>query len=432
MPFEVMLDGPDEYRSLPGPSYEGANPNLLLRIEELLLEHEDRIVALDAAMFLFSAPRLARALLAQGRAGTRVRVYTTPLDSYHRSPVVLHDRPGQRMSKRDIAGRILTYFAEQGQESGVELRIFSHVFLRSARYRRFERGSLPYSLHTKTLRILLDDGEEIVVLSTSNLTAADETKDELLVITGPGPADPAVEQFFDLLEASSHPLTVEADILDYPIRSVAEGIVSPIHRFTGPFLDRSNDRAADVLRAHVEGARERLVVAAEHIAAGDFTIEGSQCADARSGRVRRRGVLSPLLDGDVRPDRVTLLSQTSGRRQAGRRTGNTAAFTAFEDAFAATGAGRHYAADSNHLKFIVADDVVLIGSSNLTPTSFAYLPNVELVLPADLQRTAPGRRFRCIHSEVGHWIRLHDRALADTLEEHVAQIAARPGTVRLA
>lgn len=430
VPFELVLDGPDRYSAVQGVSYEGANPNLLQRIEALLDERRESIVAIDAAMFLFSAPRLARALVVRGRAGARIRVYTTPLDSYHRSKVRVSDRPGERWSKRDIAGPILDYFDRGGAGARLELRILSHVFLRSANYRRFERGSLPYSLHTKTIRLLLDDGTEIVVLSTSNLSGADETKDELLLMTGPAPTDPAVAQFFALLDDWSHPLDEERDIFDHPSGRIDGATPSLTHRFTGPFLDRSNDLVADELQQHVLGATERLLVAAEHIAAGDFTVDGVQCAPPRSGRVRREGVLSPLLDGRVRPGRVKLLSQTSGRSYSGRRPGNVSAFATFEDAFAASRAGSHHAVESNHLKFIVADDVVFLGSSNLTPTSFAYLPNVRLTIDG-ARDGGPEQRFRCIHSEVGHWIRLPDTGLADLLEERLDEIAGRPSAVRL-
>lgn len=421
----VFLDGPDRYTRPPGLLYEGANPRLLDQLSTLFARHEGEIAQLDVAMFLFSSPRLARQLVALSRTGSLIRVFTTPLDGYHRRSLPVEDR-AERWSKYEVAKRILPYFSTA---DGIELNIFSHVFVRSDRYRRFERGSLPYSLHTKTMRLTLRDGREIVVLSSSNLSAVDETKDECLVVTDPGPPDPAASDFFKALTECSFPLGEEVDIYDYQVTARQARPDAGPHLFTGPFFEDSNTKALALVRATVATAKRRLIVAAEHIAAGDFSVLRSQTRSGGEGELTVAGPLEPLLSGSIHPERVRLLSQTSSQPTHGGRTpGNTRAFAEFEARFRALGVGEHHVVPSNHMKFIVADDVVLFASSNLTPTTFAYLPSVKLTLG----QGSSARYFRCVHSEVGHWMRVEDALVADILEERVTEVAARPSSRRIA
>jgi len=80
------------------------------------------------------------------------------------------------------------------------------------------------------------------------------------------------------------------------------------------------------------------------------------------------------------------------------------------------------------MKFIVADSKVLISTSNFTPTSFAYLPNVSI---SKFQWDA-NRSYNGIHSEIGHWVTFEDENISNALRERMLSVTSRTDAFKLA
>jgi len=428
--YRLLLDGPDFYDHPRLRFYDGSNLRIVQALSSYLFEHDEQISTIDCALFLFSTPLLARTLKQLSEQGIRIRVVSTPLDSYHKAKISLADKDGEMLSKHDIATRIYTYFAKP---SNLELRIFPHVFVRSPSYRQFERGSAPYSLHTKSIWVNFKNGKTVEILTSCNMSGADEIKDELLLIIERD-AMPIKQQamFFETLWDASVNDKSDFDIFHYKIQVQRTPAIDNESFFSAPFFSGSNREAEAICQKIIEGAELSIDISAEHIAAGSYSVNSNFADPPKSGWLTYPCLSNSLCTARDNDVLIRFLSQTGAdpdREWRGMRVPeNRRQFEEFISFVRNEKLGSYTAQNSNHMKFIVADSKVLISTSNFTPTSFAYLPNVSI---SKFQWDA-NRSYNGIHSEIGHWVTFEDENISNALRERMLSVTSRTDAFKLA
>lgn len=427
--LHLLLDGPDNYRDATRLYYEGSNLRLVDGITSYLRCNRERIASVHAALYLYSTPALAGALGEASANGAHVVVTTIPLEGYDASAVeVTSLSAGTRFpaSKLGIADRVYSWTVST-DGGGIELRLFPHVFVRSTKVRPFSRGRTMYSLHTKTLMIEFNDGSGAVALTSSNMSGRDAIKDELLLIVEDCPETlDSARAFFRALEASSVTGDDVYDSTHFQVAEVAPPYGESPTLFTGPFFRDSSRMAEDRLYTMLERATDRIIVCGQHVCAYDYEYEGLYLDPPCNEKVRRQGMLAPLLEGDC-PE-TAILSQTFvddlGNSRGCRKPANTSSFSRFFAELQSQGRASYFTSDDLHLKFVVADDHVALTTSNFTPTSFIYLPNVNITA----FEHDPGLTYRGCHAEVGHYFFCESRRLARALVDYTESITARNAT----
>src|SRR6185437_17171244 len=82
MPYEVFFDGPEYYENKFDFYSCGSSPKLLKHLLEYLNKNGDSLAEINIALYLFNNKLLNENLIALSERGTKVNVYTIPIEGY--------------------------------------------------------------------------------------------------------------------------------------------------------------------------------------------------------------------------------------------------------------------------------------------------------------------------------------------------------------
>lgn len=397
---------------------QGSSPKILSEFVDFLYSRAHVIDTVYLCLYLYNNEILHNALLNLSKKGIPVHVISIPLEGYDSAkPRDLYDAnqplsPALKsQTKYDLAEKLYRG-VKNSPVDYFTLHIFPHMYIRSPRVRPFSRGRMPYSLHGKSFYIKYKTGGGAMGLTSSNLAARDLVKDELMVVSENDPASNiAAQAFFNALISNAIPIDDFDDgkgYYDYPIKRCQIAVPKSNTLYIAPFYQNAQAKAEMFLQNLIKGARERVLLCAQHI-----------CAP---------GILGAILEKSKDGVAVRCLSQTfvdgAGRSHGCRRPENTGAFGDFIREYEKYDHCAYAANESVHSKFIIVDDTAVVTTCNLTPTQFIYRENVNISRFDNM----PGLAYRGIHSEVGQFLVVKDQRICKALEENFDSIWCRPAT----
>ncbi len=375
----------------------------------------DNISEIYLCLYLYNNEVLHNKMKALAASGISVKVISIPLEGYDtRCPkdiidpatnAVVHHNATKYTLARNIYGDIVRF-----NNANYSLYVFGHTYVRSPRMRNFARGTLPYSLHTKSVFFKLRDGRTITGLTSSNLAVRDASKDELMILIEDTPdTRRESELFFHTLIGHS---TIVTDWRNpspnfcYNMNCIDAGRPGNNY-FTSPFFTDSPIRIAERLSGIIETARNRIYICAEHLAAYNYPdMHGNN----------QPGLFNVIFEKCRQGIPVKCLSQTyvdaNGDPHGQRAPQNTGRFSQLIREIDTLNRCSYAVNKNVHAKFIVVDDTAVISTANYTPTEFIYGP--VRIDRFDSNELA-GVRYDGIFSEVSHFIILDDHDIAEQL-----------------
>lgn len=419
---------------------QGSNPRLLKKLFQRIDERISEVNSIRCALFLFNNPILLDKLKQYALKGIKIEIVSIPLDGYdeHYPMPIIDFESGQEegsFTKYDLAKRVYEdarAFSENCKN--FQFYIFSHIYIRSPKFKKFSRGTYPYSLHTKSFVINYKDGSGITGLTSSNLATRDEIKDNLIFFLQDINSVKVANYFFDGLISniksnSANSESSTADGLHYSIafKLTPQKLKKPIKSrtyFISPFFEDSPNFINEFLCEKISEAQHQLYFSAEHITAFDFKGIGN------SGRLP--GIVGKAFEAAERGVPVHFLSQTfyeSTTETPGdvqiRTIKNTTALRAVKEKIDELKSPNIYYTvnNNNHCKFIVIDDWAIITTCNFTPTQFLYDKNV--VIPGSYKNS--NVLYKGVFSEVGQYFAIKDNLLCEKLIELFKKIESEDG-----
>ncbi len=403
---------------------QGSSPELLNKLLELL--ESSHATAIYVSFYLFNNWYIYQKLTELANRGVKVHVVSIPLEGYdgskpkHLVGFAGGSKSNKPHSKKSLAEIIYADYCSK-QHKNFMFYVFPHVYVRSKRMRRFSRGSLPYSLHVKSM-LIVEKSSFTTVLSSSNFAVRDLRKFDYLYIRKTN-KNQSSKEFYTQLINHSIPLKEfdenENYEFNYPIRKT-ECVLGDKSIFSAPFFFDSNSRIESLLIAKLKSAKELIVICAQHLAAYQYRyqIEGES--------VNKKGILFEALKNN-RAKKV-FISQTYSMQGVSlpdvRKPANTKQFQAFADAVQ-NNAESAYRVNSNiHSKFLIIDDDVFLSSANFTPTQFIYLPEVKIGR-FDYDKT---KSYYGTHSEIAHFEQTNNKEIREALLAHCRFIEKHPST----
>lgn len=394
---------------------DGSNHEILEGLLNYIDEHKANISEINLALYLYNNEVLHNKMKELAASGINIKVVSIPPEGYDDSrPTDIYVRGTDEIAyykatKYSLAKHIYDDVINYNNPN-YQLYVFGHIYVRSSKIKNFSRGKLPYSLHTKSIFIKMRDGNSVTILTSCNLAVRDESKEELMVfVEGDSTINNETEYFFKMLIDNSTPAKDWKD--PYPNFSYAMNYVEPLYSkynyFAAPFFNKSPIIISDKLSKIVEGAKNRLFIYAEHLAAYNYTdLNGQQIP----------GLFDAVFNKCSQGVPVYCLSQTyvdgNGDSHGQRSPMNTFMFKKLMQKID-TLQNCVYAVNSQvHAKFIVSDDTVVISSANFTPTEFLYgRIKIDGFDAPELKNV----RYDGMFSEVEHYVILENHSLAEEL-----------------
>lgn len=410
----------------------GGSPKLLTDLCQWLQRQKHNIVSVDMALYLFNNAYLFSVLKELADSGCRVCVYSIPLEGYDAASSMeirshLSGDPIGRHTKYDLAEKLYEKIRNLNHPN-LSLRIVPHMYIRSRYVKPFSRGDMPYSLHCKTFLIQLRGGRFCAGLTSSNFAVRDAQKIELACIMPLGEAEIASStDFYSGLFENSVPVEhfdPTADYAHWKIR-LRSAPKSSQTMYIAPFYENSPEQFEHQLIELIRRTKRRIVIAAQHLCAYEYTSFASSCGTAYP--VRREGFLTHVLRKAQEGVPAVFLSQTYADgtdRPNVRRPQNIQSFIRFAHAAKKTGNCSYYVNRSLHAKYLIADDTVIVMTCNLTPSQFLYLPDVTISSFAHM----PNMTYSGIFCEHGAYFISHNPETVSRLEEETRRILSLPGT----
>lgn len=399
-----MIYFQDEIKDIKFYDY-GGSPDLLENLIKYLDDKKEKISEINLALMIFNNEILHKKLKKLSSLGVKVNVISIPRDGYDNTKPkrIISWKSGKKVypsaTKYGLAMKI---YKDHFYNSylNYKLHMFPHIYLRSPRVKAFSRGSVPYSLHIKSMAIKFNDGSYAAILSSSNFAVRDMVKYEKMYIyeTSSKEDKDNIDNFYDGLIKNSIDIKKykrkEIDIYKYPISVVG----SPIGRggllFTAPFLKGSNMKALEEIKKKLGNAKKEVFICAQHI--------------------NEKSLLEPLKGKSIK---VNILSQTNSKSP--RKPKNNWSFEKFEQELGRVKGAMLSYNENIHMKFIVIDEeTCILSTSNFTETQFIY-KNIDI----KEFKNIPGASFKGIFSEVGKFIFINDKNLAAKLIEQYKKIA---------
>jgi len=348
----------------PEGSQYGSNEEIYLKIKDELKKGANDIEEVHLALYLFNNVDLFNTLRDIAKKA-RVRVTTIPLAGY---------------DKRKVAGAEQVYKGVlQAKDSNFDLLIYPHVYVwYEAEY---AEGGASYSFHVKAGYITYKDGSCKLILTSCNLSPKDPYHSEIaIVIEDPSCSTPyslAFKKFFNQVEQLAKPWQSYFDntqglsgqllrVFDFAFigkRGQNDWSGNFVEKafFTGPFITIKGEGSTWYARRKIVdlimSAEKRLLVAAQHI--HDIAPFNGYVGKTVISAIAERKKDKPSLE-------VKVLKQVPSRGLADKRR---AAFVECHLNYAGV---EQKANKLVHDKFIVADDVILITTSNFTATQFGW------------------------------------------------------------
>ncbi|MDF3077960.1 MAG: hypothetical protein K0S09_1849 [Sphingobacteriaceae bacterium] len=436
MSFEVYFDSPENYKNKYNFYAEGSSPLLLARVIELLEVNKDELAEVCLGFYLFNNKILYQKLLELANMGVKVSIVTIPPEGYDDSnPKFITDRAtGAELNyatKYQLAREI---FADcyRRPHPNLNLYFFPHQYIRSARAKAFSRGSLPYSLHLKSILLNFKNSSGVVGISSSNFAVRDLIKEELLVFAKDEPeyANATQTFFADLLNYS-------INIRDYNFKHdycsygtpVVPSPTGKVNGFIAPFYQDSSFGMEDFVAEKIRSAKSKIYICGQHVCPISYQFNGSFHSGYGGGMVSRNGWVPAIIERASAGADVMFISQTfaSGKLSAGDRTpANRNAFSEFFGLISEVPNIRYYVNENLHSKFILIDEEVIVSTFNYTPSQFIYLDKVVI----EKFESNPDKSYEGVFSEVGQYMVIDDAAVVTKFRAYVETLIQLKASVK--
>ncbi|WLR60174.1 phospholipase D-like domain-containing protein [Guptibacillus hwajinpoensis] len=362
MPYKAFFDMPLNHSIK---HIRGSSPYLL----DQLIKEIGKAKEIKVSFFLYNNPFLHEALENIAHKGCKVIIYSLPLNGYTKQEVKISNPEKSRLfvsSKYEYA--LKTYRRVFNRpNNNIEIKIFPHT------YRwfkpKYSRGDEPYSLHTKNIWLLDEDGKEKFICLSCNLAFADQQHSEnMLVIEDERNAKNMYKIYFELLENWS--LSLKQYINYSKQKFDFEYIVKPINLkdtfndtyFTAPFICYENKGSNHYV--------QEKIIQFINSASKDITICSQHFMDIDSFDSNADSIIEHLYKKVTVEKHINLkiLKQTRANHQShGKRT------KLAEEKFSQlSNVEQRYWSPVVHDKFIIVDDKLLISTANFTATQFAW------------------------------------------------------------
>lgn len=325
------------------------------------------------AFFLFNNPVLFDFLQRLAKQGTEIIVVSLPLRGYDDTRVHIE---GQRSKKSKMMFAKNIYSKILGMKN-MKLSIFPHMY--SWYGALYAGGSASYSFHVKAVLAEFENNRNKCFATSANFATGDPSHSENLIVIEDEPGYvTAFREFFNGLLTRSIPypkyLKQHNDLLSdfnylgsYAVENISSTVFSKAI-FTCPFYKvdgiGSNQYACRRLIDLLKSAKERILICSQHF------------HDTMPFDSQRETLIGAILESKRQNKdlEVRLLKQVAHAALSDKRR---AAITEFVFKFLLGSPVRIN--KLAHDKFIIVDDDKLaLGSSNYTPTQFAWGENMEM------------------------------------------------------
>lgn len=406
----------------------GSSKEILVHFFRFLDERMENISEINLCLYLYNNEILHNKMKELANRGIVVNVISIPLEGYDarypkdildfRSNAIIHKNATKYSLAKEIYDDIVKF-----DNKNYKLHLFGHTYVRSSRMRSFARGTLPYSLHTKSIFIKLKDGGSISGLTSSNLAVRDESKDELMIlIEDTNSSRKSSELFFSNLIKNS--TAADKWLNPYPKfhydMEIIDAGAPGNNYYAAPFFVDSPVKISNFISDLLGTAKHRIYICAEHLAAYNYYDMNS---------IIQPGLFGTIFKKSKEGIPVSCLSQTyvdaNGYSHGQRSPSNTKMFSQLIQEIDRLG-NISYAVNKNvHAKFIVIDDTVVISTANYTPTEFIYGDVFIDKFDAD---SLNGITYKGVFSEVSHFITIESKSLADELIKFFRETVNQPDT----
>ena len=443
MPYKVFFDGPNNYKNKFDFYEQGGSPLLLEKFIEILEEQKNEIIEINISWYLFNNKFLHNYLKNISKNGVVVNVITIPLEGYDNSkPQILEDfftgkKRRERVTKYSLARKIFGEMYKSIEYPNYNIYFFPHLYVRSEYVNKFSRGSLPYSLHSKSAYIKKKTGSAIL-LSSSNLSVRDLVNYQSMTCTQ------AVANFENEFKYfHTHLISNSINIKNYKkdfntncnTYNCIDFKKSQFSFITSPFYNNSANDLDKSLSEYIYSAKERIIICAQHLAAFNYQFNAKYHSSIEKSEIRN-GVLGAVIEMANKGLQITCLSQTFAppvnqennfKGLKFRRPANTSNFQQFFTQLALTKNTEYFVNENLHSKFIIIDDMLIYCTYNFTPTQFIYLDNVNI----SKFKNMPELSYKGIHCEVGMHVVVENKSFLKLFEENIKMIKNRKETIQV-
>ena len=408
----------------------GSSVELLKKFFDFLDREADNISEIYLSMRLYNNGVLHEKMKAFANRGIKVTVISIPLEGYDNNyPKKIYEYGTNETYCHNVTiyslAKEIYEDIERWNNENYILRIFDHTYVRisSLRYKNsFSERMLPYSLFTKSIYIKYKDGKTVTGLTSSDLAVGYQPKDEIMLLVEDTLASRETsEMFFSNLLMHSVRLSDWRNPhpnYHYEMETVDGGNVG-MNYFTAPFIQDSPIKMEEKIRDIIFGAQERIYICAEHLSAFSYhALKGS-----------RPGIFGAVFDKCRQGIKAKCLSQaymdTDGDSRGQRKPISVKDFTKLIKQVDQLETCNYSVNKYVHAKFIVVDNIIIVGTGDYTPTEFIY-GNVST--DKSMRSNSSGISYKGKYSKVNHYIIMEDGGLAEQLIGFFNEIIAQPDT----
>ena len=406
--MSIYIDGPENYENPFIFFDEGGSPKLLRILLNEIENNLDNVKEVFISLYLFNNLIFYRYLKKLAKKGIKVNVISIPLEGYsNEKPKTLRSLS----TGKDTPYKTTKYLEAKkiygdcfySESSNFNLYIFPHIFVRSSRMKKFSRGNLPYSLHSK-LFFIKSKNEDCLFLTSSNFAVRDLVKKEMMIkqVCSDGTSFEIDKYFNDLIENSipikSYKREFNSSRNDYPKLDL---INSKTVFFAAPFYNNSNALMFANIIDLVRKAKDRIYLCAQHI---------SNCESEKYGI----NLIDEIILKAKQGIKVSLYSQTyidDNLKNDFRKPINTANFLMAIKKLKGVENVSYFVNSNIHYKFILVDNKMFFCTFNFTSTQFIYVPKVKI----DKFDYMPNQSYEGIHSEVGAYMIINNDVMIKSI-----------------
>lgn len=407
----------------------GSSMELLKKFIDFLDKEADNISEIYLSMRMYNNGVLHEKMEAFANRGIKVTVISIPLIGYSDGyPGKIYkyetgDSYRDNATKYSLAEEIYKDIEKLNSENYI-LRIFDHTYVgKFSNYARYAQ----FSLNTNSIYIKYKDGRKTVTgLTSSNLAVKDKPVAAFMLLVENSPASrETTEKFFsNLLKYSVKPSDWQDSHPDYcyEMETADDGDDENIEMnyFTAPFILNSPIKIEQKITDIISNARERIYICAEELTAFNYRdINGE----------KRSGILGAIIEKCKRFEQsgqrieVKCLSRTyvnlCGPWYGSRKPKYSDNFKSLIRKVNQFRSCSYSVNKYVNAKFIVVDNIIIVGTSDYTPTEFLY---------GDVEDNFRYISYRGKCSEVTHYIIIEDSGLSEQLIRFFNEIIARSDT----
>lgn len=409
----------------------GSSMGLLKKLIDFLDREADNISEIYLSMCRYNNGVLHEKMKAFANRGIKVTVISIPLEGYKDShPKNIYEYETNKIYRHNVTIYSLAkeiYEDIEGLNSeNYILRIFDHTYVRRAavRYVSSSGRKLPYSLHNQSVYIKYKNGKTVTGLTSSNLALGHYPKAELMLLAEDTPASCEItEMFFSNLLSHSVRLSDWRNLYpnyNYEMETVYGGNVG-MNYFTAPFIQDSPIKIEEKMIDIISNAQERIYICAEVLTAFNYR-------DMKT-KVLKPGIFGTIFEKCRQGIKVKCLSRTyvdtKGNMQDHLAPLDSAKFKKLIKQVDQLGPCSYSVNKNVNAKFIVVDNIIIVGTGNYTPTEFIC---GDVSIDSSEASNLSGISYRGKYSKVNHYIIIENCELAQQLIGFFNEILAQPDT----